>query len=191
MLKGLEKFNELVAAFSALPTIGKKSALRLAYHVCIKDPLLGSKLAYHIEESIRMIRKCTQCGALSENELCEVCSNIERNRNIICIVQDSKDVLVLEDSGSYDGLYFVLDDTSEENIIKLRSMIEHNKTTEIFFAFTQGLNSDAIVFFIEEKLKDLNLSFSQIAQGIPSGVSLENVDFISLHKAINHRTKLD
>ncbi|ECK1947956.1 recombination protein RecR, partial [Campylobacter lari] len=102
-----------------------------------------------------------------------------------------KDVLVLEDSRSYDGLYFVLDDTSEENIIKLRSMIEHNKTKEIFFAFTQGLNSDAIVFFIEEKLKDLNLSFSQIAQGIPSGVSLENVDFISLHKAINHRTKLD
>ncbi|EAK0441977.1 recombination protein RecR [Campylobacter lari] len=190
-MKDLEKFNELINAFSALPTIGKKSALRLAYHVCIKDPLLGSKLAYSIEESIRGIKKCIQCGALSENELCEVCSDIERNNNIICIVQDPKDVLILEDSKSYDGLYFVLENTNEENITKLRVMIENKNTKEIFFAFTQGLNSDAVVFFIEEKLKDLNLSFSQIAQGIPSGVSLENVDFISLHKAINHRTKLD
>ncbi|EAJ6151318.1 MULTISPECIES: recombination mediator RecR [Campylobacter] len=190
-MKGIEKFNELVEIFSALPTIGKKTALRLAYHVCIKDPLLGSKLAYHIEESIRAIKKCIQCGSLSENELCEVCSNIERNNNIVCIVQDPKDVLVLEDSGSYDGLYFVLENTSEDNIIKLRLIIESKNVKEIFFAFTQGLNSDAIIFFIEEKLKDLNLSFSQIAQGIPSGVSLENVDFISLHKAVNHRTKLD
>ncbi|QOR01668.1 MULTISPECIES: recombination mediator RecR [unclassified Campylobacter] len=190
-MKSLEKFNELVEAFSALPTIGKKTALRLAYHVCIKDPLLGAKLAYSVEESIRMIRKCTQCGSLSENELCEICSSEERNEQIICIVQDPKDVLVLEDSGSFDGLYFVLDDTSEENITRLRNMIQSKNSKEIFFAFTQGLNSDAIVFFIEEKLKDLDLSFSQIAQGIPSGVSLENVDFISLHKAINHRTKLD
>ncbi|AJC86010.1 recombination mediator RecR [Campylobacter sp. RM16704] len=190
-MKGIEKFNELVKAFSSLPTIGKKTALRLAYHVCIKDPLLGLKLSYNIEDAIRMIKKCVQCGALSENELCEICSNEDRDHTIICIVQDPKDILVLEESGSFDGFYFVLDDTNEENIFKLRTMIKNKNIKEVFFAFTQGINSDTIVFFIEEKLKDLNLKFSQIAQGIPSGVSLENVDFISLHKAINHRTKLD
>ncbi|CAM4124058.1 recombination mediator RecR [Campylobacter armoricus] len=190
-MKGIEKFNELVKAFSSLPTIGKKTALRLAYHVCVKDPLLGSKLSYNIEDAIRNIKKCTQCGALSENELCEICSNEDRNNSIICLVQDPKDILVLEESGSFDGFYFVLDDTNEENIIKLKTMISNKNIKEIFFAFTQGIHSDAIVFFIEEKLKDLNLNFSQIAQGIPSGVSLENVDFISLHKAVNHRTKLD
>ncbi|MCR6594572.1 recombination mediator RecR [Campylobacter insulaenigrae] len=190
-MKTVEKFNELVKSFASLPTIGKKTALRLAYHVCIKDPLLGTKLAYNIEESIRVTRKCSFCGALSENEICDICADNNRNKEIICVVQSPKDVLILEDSGSFDGYYFVLEDTSEEYIFRLKSMVLKYNTNELFFAFTQGLNSDAIVFFIEEKLKDLNLKLTHIAQGIPSGVSLENVDFISLHKAINHRIKLD
>ncbi|MBF7043829.1 recombination protein RecR [Campylobacter volucris] len=190
-MKGVEKFNELVKSFASLPTIGKKTALRLAYHVCIKDPLLGSKLAYNIEESIRMIRKCSCCGALSENELCEICLDDGRNKNIICIVQSPKDILTLEESGSFDGYYFVLEEANDECIDRLKAMILKQNAKELFFAFTQGINSDALVFYIEEKLKSLKLTYTQIAQGIPSGVSLENVDFISLHKAINHRTKLD
>lgn len=190
-MKDLESFNDLVASFSALPTIGKKTALRLAYHICIKDPLLGAKLAYNIEESIRKIKKCIQCGCISENELCEICANHDRDNEILCIVQSPKDILVLEESGSFLGYYFVLESTDDESIDKLRKMILDKNCKELFFAFTQGLNSDALVFFIEERLKNLDLKFTQIAQGIPSGVSLENVDFISLHKAINHRTKLE
>ncbi|WP_291950999.1 recombination mediator RecR [Campylobacter sp.] len=190
-MKTIEKFNELINSFASLPTIGKKTALRLAYHVCVKDPLLGSKLAYNIEESIRITRKCLYCGALSENEVCNICADDSRNKDIICIVQSPKDILILEDSGSFDGYYFVLENTDEECIARLRSMIVKYNISELFFAFTQGINSDTLVFFIEEKLKDLNLKLTHIAQGIPSGVSLENVDFISLHKAINHRIKLD
>ncbi|MBX2078652.1 recombination protein RecR [Campylobacter peloridis] len=189
-MKKIEKFNELVSVFASLPTIGKKTAMRLAYHVSIKDPLLGLKLAYNIEESVKTIKKCTQCGALCEDELCPICINEHRNK-IICIVQSPKDILILEDSGSFEGYYFVLENSDEECIERLKSMIINKNINEVFFAFTQGLNTDALIFFIEEKLKDLKIHFSQIAQGIPSGVSLENVDFISLHKAINHRTKLD
>lgn len=188
--KGVEKFNELVESFANLPTIGKKTAIRLAYHICIANQLEGMKLAHNIENAIRFIKPCQQCGALSENELCEICTDEERDKNFLCIVQSPKDVLVIEESKSYGGLYFVLDDLNDEKLAQLRQMILKLQSKELIFAFTHNLNSDAMIFYIEDKLKDLNLQFSKIAQGIPSGVNLENVDFISLNKAINFRTKV-
>lgn len=188
--KGVEKFNELVESFANLPTIGKKTAIRLAYYICTANQLEGMKLAHNIENAIRFIKPCQQCGALSENELCEICTDEERDKNFLCIVQSPKDVLVIEESKSYGGLYFVLDDLNDEKLAQLRQMILKLQSKELIFAFTHNLNSDAMIFYIEDKLKDLNLQFSKIAQGIPSGVNLENVDFISLNKAINFRTKV-
>ncbi|HEB9422613.1 TPA: recombination protein RecR [Campylobacter jejuni] len=191
MAKGLEKFNELVESFTNLPTIGKKTAIRLAYHLCINNQIDGMKLAHNIENAIRFIKPCEQCGALSENELCEICSDGERNKNILCIVESPKDILTLEESQSYNGLYFVLDDLSEEKLEKLKQIILKLNTSELIFALTHSINSDATIFFIEDKFKGLNnLIFSKIAQGIPSGVNLENVDLISLNKAMNFRTKI-
>ena len=187
--KGLERFNELVESFANLPTIGKKTALRLALHICINNKIDGLKLAHNIENTIRFVKFCKQCGALSENELCEVCADDERDKSIICVVQSPKDVLILEESKSYEGFYFVLDEL-DDKIQNLRQMILNLGTKELIFALTHSINSDAMIFFIEDKLKDLNLKFSKIAQGIPSGVSLENVDLISLNKAINFRTKI-
>ncbi|HEC1889078.1 TPA: recombination protein RecR [Campylobacter jejuni] len=191
MAKGLEKFNELVESFANLPTIGKKTAIRLAYHLCINNQIDGMKLAHNIENAIRFIKPCEQCGALSENELCEICSDGERNKNILCIVESPKDILTLEESQSYNGLYFVLDDLSEEKLEKLKQIILKLNTSELIFALTHSINSDATIFFIEDKFKGLNnLTFSKIAQGIPSGVNLENVDLTSLNKAMNFRTKI-
>ncbi|EIX2570225.1 recombination protein RecR [Campylobacter coli] len=188
--KGIEKFNELVESFAKLPTIGKKTAIRLAYHISTGNQLEGMKLAHNIENAIRFIKPCQQCGSLSENELCEICTDDERDKNCLCIVQSPKDVLVIEESKSYGGLYFVLDELNDEKLAQLRQMILKLQSKELIFAFTHNLNSDAMIFYIEDRLKDLNLQFSKIAQGIPSGVNLENVDFISLNKAINFRTKV-
>ncbi|ADC28840.1 recombination protein RecR [Campylobacter jejuni] len=190
MVKGLEKFNELVESFANLPTIGKKTAIRLAYHLCINNQIDGMKLAHNIENAIRFIKPCEQCGALSENELCEICSDEERNKNILCIVESPKDILTLEESQSYNGLYFVLDELNEEKLEKLKQIILKLNISELIFALTHSINSDATIFFIEDKFKGLNLTFSKIAQGIPSGVNLENVDLISLNKAMNFRTKI-
>ncbi|MBM0636620.1 recombination mediator RecR [Campylobacter sp. VicNov18] len=188
--KGLEKFNELVESFANLPTIGKKTAIRLAYHLCINNPSHGMKLAHNIENALRFTKLCDQCGALSENELCEICSDDQRNKNILCIVESPKDILTLEESKSYNGLYFVLDELKEEKLEKLKQIILKLQIAELIFALTHSINSDATIFFIEDRFKDLNLSFSKIAQGIPSGVNLENVDLISLNKAMNFRTKI-
>ncbi|ARJ56703.1 recombination mediator RecR [Campylobacter cuniculorum] len=190
-LKGLEKFNSLVESFANLPTIGKKTALRLAFHLCMNEPLEGMKLAHNIENALRFIRPCEQCGALSENELCEICTDLERQRSLLCITQSPKDVLVIEESQSYNGLYFILNELDENTIQRLRKMIQNMGVKELIFALTHSLNSDAMIFFIEEKLKDLNLKLSKIAQGIPNGVNLENVDFISLRQALIFRTHID
>lgn len=168
--KGIEKFNELVESFAKLPTIGKKTAIRLAYHICTGNQLEGMKLAHNIENAIRFIKPCQQCGSLSENELCEICTDDERDKNCLCIVQSPKDVLVIEESKSYGGLYFVLDELNDEKLAQLRQMILKLQSKELIFAFTHNLNSDAMIFYIEDRLKDLNLQFSKIAQGIPSGV---------------------
>lgn len=188
--KNSEKFNELVASFASLPTIGKKTAIRLAYFVSMKNHLLGAKLANDIENAIRFIKPCAKCGGLSENELCDICASDERDKSTLCIVESARDILILEESGSFDGLYFVLDELNDEKVAKLRAMIAEFNVRELIFALTHSVNTEAIGFFVEERLKDLNLQFSKIAQGIPSGVNLENVDFISLHKAMVFRTKL-
>ncbi len=189
--KGLQRFNALVESFSTLPTVGRKSALRLAFHLCMKDRLAAMKLAHNIENALRFIRSCKQCGSLSENELCEICTDPERQKTLLCITQSPKDVLIIEESKSYDGLYFILNELDENTLARLRKMIEEMGVKELVFALTHSLNSDATIFFIEERLKDLKLRFTKIAQGIPSGVNLENVDFVSLRQALIFRTAMD
>lgn len=105
-------------------------------------------------------------------------------------MENAKDILILEESGGYNGFYFVLNELNEEKLSKLKAMIEKLKSKELIFALTHSVHSDATIFFIEENLKNLELKLSKIAQGIPSGVNLENVDFISLHRAMNFRTKI-
>lgn len=184
-----EKFNELVESLSALPSIGKKTALRLAYTLC-RDKVAAMKLSASIENALRFIKPCAYCSNLSQDELCEICSDEMRDRSLLCIVESAKDILILEESGGFNGLYFVLEDL-ELDLEKLIKMLQKFACKEVIFALTHSLNSEALIFFIEEKLKNFNLKFSKIAQGIPSGVSLENVDLISLHKAMAYRIKLE
>lgn len=186
---GLDKFNNLVEAFSALPGVGKKSAMRYAYHLSVRDKLAGMRLAHAIEESIRLIRRCEQCGGLCENELCDICTDPARDRTCICVVENAKDILILEQSGAFNGLYFVLDELNQDAITRLEEMAGAVGASEIIFAFTPGLNSDAIMLFVEDRLSQSGLKFSKIAQGVPTGVSLENIDTLSLLKAVQDRTK--
>lgn len=187
MKKKVDKFEELVACFEKLPGVGKKSALRYAYFVSIQDSFLGLNLAHSIEDAVHFLKKCQICGAICENEICDVCADEERDKSKICIVENPKDILIFENSSIFDGLYFVLDDINMQNIQKLKSMIEQNGSIEIIFAMTPGINSDGIMLYIEDKLKDLDIKFSKIAQGIPTGVSIENVDMLSLTKALKDR----
>jgi len=190
MKKGLEKFYELVEAFESLPTIGKKSALRLAYHVVMNDNYCGIKIAHSIENALRNITKCSKCGSMSEHEICEVCLDDSRDNEKLCIVQSAKDIFIIEDSKQFDGKYFVIEELDQEAIDSLTRFVNENEVNMVLFAITPSIANDAFILYIEDRLKDLNISFSKIAQGVPTGVSLENVDILSLSKAIQSKVEI-
>ena len=184
MKKGLEKFYELVEAFESLPTIGKKSALRLAYHIVMHDNYCGVKLAHSIENAIKNINKCTKCGSMSEHEICEFCLDDTRDERTLCIVQSAKDIFVIEESKQFEGLYFVMEELDEESMDRLIDRVRENRVQDVLFAITPSLSNEAFILFIEDRLKQFEITFNKIAQGVPTGVSLENVDLVSLSRAI-------
>ncbi|MDR1554791.1 MAG: recombination mediator RecR [Campylobacteraceae bacterium] len=189
-MRRLQKFNQLIEAFSVLPTVGKKSALRFAYHLVLKDTFGAMKLAHAIENAVRTIRRCECCGGVSEHEICEICLDENRNNGQLCIVESAKDIFILEEHKLFLGRYFVFDSLEDDKVHDLKKVIKETKINEVIFAFTPTLASDAMILFIEDKLQDLDLSFTKIAQGVPTGVQLENVDMLSLSKALKDRTKI-
>lgn len=189
MKYNLVKFEDLVQTIQSLPTIGKKTAQRLAYHIAINDPFLGKKLSFAIDNAIKHVKKCSNCGFISEEEICNICLDELRDNTILCIVQNSKDIFAIEESSSYDGRYFVLEELTIENIDKLKDLVSFNQTKEIIFAITPSLQNEAFILFIEDKLSSFNINFTKIAQGVPTGVSLENIDLLSLAKSMQIRVK--
>ena len=190
MKKGLEKFYDLVDAFESLPTIGKKSAQRLAYHIVMNDSYCGIKIVHSIENALRNIKKCIKCGSMSEHEICETCLDDSKDRRKVCIVQSAKDIFIIEESKQFNGLYFVIEELDLESMDKLMEFIKENDICDVLFAITPSLSNDAFILYIEDRLKDFNLTFTKIAQGVPTGVSLENVDILSLAKAIQSKVDI-
>ncbi len=190
MNRGLEKFYELVEAFESLPTIGKKSALRLAYHIVMNDNYCGVKLSHSIESALKTIKRCKKCSCMSENEICEYCLDDSRDDSKLCIVQSAKDIFIIEDSKEFDGRYFVIDELEQSYILKLQEYIKNSKVKNILFFFFFSIANDAFILYIEDKLKDFDIKFTKIAQGVPTGVSLENVDLLSLSKAIQSKVEI-
>jgi recombination protein RecR len=189
MKKGLERLHNLIESLEMLPTIGKKSARNIALYMVKEDNFAALKIAHAIEEAVSTIKNCTRCGGLSEHELCEICSDEGRDHAMVCLVNSTKDIFTIEDSGHYHGLYFVFESIERSDIEKLLSMMNRG-VEEIIFAFPPSLQNDALIYFIEEKLGSENYRFSKIAQGVPTGVNLENVDALSLSRAIESRVRI-
>jgi len=189
MNNSLEKFNRLVDALGELPTIGKKSATRLAYYMIMNDTYTGMKISHAIEDAIGSLKKCRECGGMSEDEICYICSNDSRDASFLCIVENAKDILLLEENGLFDGKYFVLDSLNELNISHLEEIVSHG-VNEVLFALTPSISNDAVILYIEDKLSNFHLHFSKIAQGVPTGVSLENIDLLSLTRALEDRVRI-
>jgi len=189
MNSSLDKFNRLVDALQELPTIGKKSATRLAYHMVINDTFAGMKISQAIEDALGSLKKCRICGGMSEDELCYICCDERRDSTLLCIIENAKDILLLEENGLFDGRYFVLDSLEELSISHLIDIVE-NGVSEILFALTPSISNDAVILYIEDKLSDFEINFTRIAQGVPTGVSLENIDLLSLTRALEDRVKV-
>ncbi|RAX58223.1 recombination protein RecR [Helicobacter monodelphidis] len=189
-MKEEKYFNDLINILQSLPSVGKKSATRLAYFLAVENKFAALRVAQSIQDAVTHIHQCLECGGVSEDELCSICADSGRHNGELCIVQHPKDILVLEESNFFKGCYFVLQENNDFAVEKLKKIIRQHHIQEIIFAFSPSLASDTLALWLEDKLKDCSLLFTRIAQGVPSGVSFENIDQISLWKAFETRTKI-
>lgn len=183
----LHSFNSLVSALEKLPTIGKKSAKKMAYTIAVENAPLGMQIAQAIHDCILEIRKCEVCGALSNAEICDICLDSERRNGTLCIISHPRDIFLIEDIGEFSGVYCVVEDYKEFDFSTLINRIKSEGISEIIFAFAPSLQSDMLIMFIQEKLENLELKFSKIAQGVPQNISLDNIDNFSLARAFSSR----
>ncbi len=184
----IEAFENLVEAFGSLPSVGKKTAVRLAYHAVMEDGFGALKLAHAIEHAVGSIQKCSKCHNMSEDELCSICSDPYRDTTKLCIVQSAKDILTIEESGQFNGVYYVISQVQDMDESHLFYAVEG--VEEIIFAFPPSIATDTMILYIEDKLSGLPVRFTKIAQGVPTGVELENIDMMSLSRAFEARVKI-
>ena len=184
----IEAFENLVDAFGMLPSIGKKTAVRLAYHAVMEDGFAAMKLVHALETGINSIQKCSKCHNMSEDELCSICSDPYRDSSKLCIVQSAKDILTIEESGQFDGVYYVISEVRDLDEAHLFYAV--GGVDEVIFAFPPSIATDTMILYIEDKLLGLEIQFTKIAQGVPTGVELENIDIMSLSRALEARVKI-
>ncbi len=188
--------ENLVARLNRLPGIGIKTAQRLAYHILSLPEEEVAGLASAMTEAKQRIRYCPVCGNFTEDELCSVCADLKRDRSVVCVVKDARDVSYMERMREYRGLYHVLGGTLSPmdgigpDDIRIKELMDRVKTGEIgevILATNPDVEGEATAAYIAKQLKPLGVRTTRIAHGIPIGGNLEYVDEITLFKAIENR----
>ena len=191
--KVLEKAVEEI---SGLPGIGKKSALRLALHLLRQSPSQGVALGNAIQKLVTDIKYCQECHNFSDEEICEICNNPKRNNEILCIVEDVRDVMAIENTSKFNGKYLVLGGKispmegigpHQLNISSIEKKLNEGNVKELIFALSATMEGDTTAYYLYKKFKEFPVSFSSIARGIAVGDELEYADEISLGRSIVNR----
>lgn len=188
--------EKAVQEMSQLPGIGKRTALRLVLHL-LKQPKEHTEiLAQSLVDVTQNIVFCKKCHNISDSDICEVCSNPNRNQNIVCIVEDVRDVMAIENTGQFRGVYHVLggkispiDGIGPSNLT-INSLVEKVKSgevSEVIFALSPTMEGDTTNFYIFRQIKECDVIFSTIARGISIGDELEYTDEVTLGRSIQKR----
>lgn len=191
--------EKAVDQFASLPGVGRKTALKFVLHLLKKDAVEVNTFIQSIGDLKKTIRECKQCHNISDGELCEICSDPKRDNSIICVVENIKDILSIEATSQYNGLYHVLGGIispmdgigpADLNITSLLEHIEQGQIREIIFALSATIEGDTTGYYIFKKLKNKdNLIISTIAKGISIGNDLEYTDELTLGRSIVNRVK--
>jgi recombination protein RecR len=189
-----------VSEFSKLPGVGQKTALRLVLHLLNQDKDEVERFSTAISKLRNEIQFCSICHNISDMPVCEICSAPKRDRTLVCVVEDTRDVMAIENTSQYNGLYHVLGalispmDGIGPADLEVDSLIERLKTDEVkevIFALSTTMEGDTTIFYLHKRLKDFNISISTIARGIAFGGELEYVDEITLGRSITTRVPYD
>ena len=187
-----------VSEISRLPGIGRKSALRLALHLLREDPHVAQSLGEAIINMRKGISYCKVCHNISEQEVCPICSNPMRDHSTVCVVENVKDVLLIERTGTYKGLYHVLGGISSPidgigpdqlEIDSLVMRVASGKINEIILALSATMEGDTTDYYIYRRLKDYpDVTVTQLARGVSVGNEIEYTDEITLGRSLQNRT---
>jgi recombination protein RecR len=185
-----------VAQFAKLPGIGKKTALRLVLHLLKQDVNDVQYFGETITKMRRDIKFCQRCHNISDGDICTICSNSMRKQNMICVVENIRDVIAIENTQQYNGTYHVLNGIispldgigpDQLNIESLVNRIRKEQTEELIFALSPNIQGDTTIYYIQKKIKQFTCRVTTIARGIAFGGELEYADEMTLARSLANR----
>ncbi len=193
--------EKAVAEVAKLPGIGKKSALRIVLHLLKQPPAETELLSEALQTLRQQIRHCRVCYNIADDEVCSICSSPRRDHSLICVVEDMRDVMAIENTGQYTGLYHVLggvisplDGIGPEDL-KLEALLERLQNSpepvkELILALPATVEGDTTAFYLNKKLQPFDIRLTSIARGVPVGSELEYTDEVTLGRSIMNRVAL-
>lgn len=193
--------EEAVRQISRLPGIGRKTALRLALHLIREQPSLTSELTEALRQLRSSIRTCQTCFNISDADQCAICSGTRRDRSLVCVVEDMRDVMAIENTSQFQGVYHVLGGIispvngigpSDIRIDQLMARIaaDGSEIKEVILALSPTMEGDTTAYYIQKRLTGKEVRITSIARGIPVGGDLEYADEITLGRSILARTEM-
>lgn len=191
--------KNLIECFKKLPSIGEKTAERLSLSVLNLDEEVIKVFAKSLNEVKDKVRRCNKCNNLAEEELCAICSDKSRDQKTICVVENIKNIIAIEKTNCYHGVYHVLNGlisplegrgSDDINLTSLLDRVSKDKIEEIIFALTPGIEGETTALYISKKLENKNIKISKIANGVPIGVDMEYIDGLTLEMALENRNYL-
>ena len=191
--------EKLIESFEKLPSIGHKTAIRLAYHILDMDNNEIQEFINSITNAKQKLKYCTNCYNISDTDPCPICSNPKRDHSTICVVEDVRDIMAMERTHEYKGVYHVLHGTispmngigpDDIKIKELLNRVKDNEIKEVIIATNPRVEGEATSIYLSKLLKAFNIKVTRIAHGIPVGGDLEYTDEITLMKAMEGRREI-
>ena len=195
-MKYPETLQNLIECFKKLPGIGEKTAERLALSTLDMDDETTNLFSKALNDIKKKIKRCSKCNNLSEDELCEVCKNKNRNNKLICVVEEPKNVILFEKLNIFDGTYHVLDglispidgiNPEDINIDTLIKRVKKDKVEELILALKPTIEGETTSLYISKLLENEKVKITKIAHGIPLGADIDYVDSLTLEMALENR----
>ena len=188
----------LINELSELPGIGKKSAARLAYYLIDVGKEKVDSLLNAITVATKNVKHCKVCNTLSDEEICDICANQNRNHKIIMVVENERDLQAYENIGEYKGVYHVLGGAISPligigpNELKIKELIERLKddVEEVIIATNSSIEGETTASYLIKMIRTFNIKITKIAQGVPVGGDIENIDELTLKKALSGRVEV-
>jgi recombination protein RecR len=189
-----------VNEFAKLPGIGKKTALRLVLHLLKQEPEFVKAFGEAIVKMRQEVKFCQRCFNVSDGDICSICSNSMRKQDLICVVENIRDVIAIESTQQYSGIYHVLGGIispldgvgpDQLNIESLIHRVQKENTSELIFALSPNIQGDTTIYYIQKKLQSFPIKITTIARGIAFGGELEYADEMTLARSISNRLPVE